>query len=45
LPVRAEDDDGFGFYFLRDFAADGLQFRVGWVGVVFEEVGASCFWC
>lgn len=42
LPVGGEDDDGFGFYLRGDFAADGLQFAVGWVGVVFEEVGASC---
>ena len=42
LPVCGEDDDGFGFYFVGDFVADGLQFGVGWVGVVFEEVGSSC---
>lgn len=41
LPVGGEDDDGFRFDLLGDLAADGLQFGVGWVGVVFEEVGAS----
>lgn len=41
LPVGGEDDDGFGFYFVRDFVANGLEFGVGWVGIVFEEVGAS----
>lgn len=42
LPVCGEDYDGFGFYFVGDFVADGLEFGVGWVGVVFEEVGAAC---
>jgi hypothetical protein len=41
LPVCGEDDDGFGFYLVRDFVADCLESGVGWVGVVFEEVGAS----
>lgn len=41
LPVRGEDYDGFGLHFLGYFEADGLQFAVGWVGVVFEEVGSS----
>lgn len=41
LPVCGEDDDGFGFYFVGDLVADGLEFGVGWMGVVFEEVGAS----
>jgi hypothetical protein len=41
LPVRGEDYDGFGFYFVSDLVADGLELGVGWVGVVFEEVGAS----
>jgi hypothetical protein len=41
LPVGGEDDDGFWFYFLGDFVADRLEFGVGWMGVVFEEVGAS----
>jgi len=41
LPVGREYDDGFGFYLVRDFVADGLEFCVGWVGVVFEEIGAS----
>lgn len=45
LPVGGEDDDGFGFYLVRDFVADGLEFGVGWVGVVFEKVGASCGGC
>ena len=31
LPVCGEDDDGFGFDFVRDFVADGLEFGVGWV--------------
>lgn len=39
--MGGDDDDGFGFYLLSDFVADGLQFGVGWVGVIFEEVGAS----
>jgi len=42
LPVGAEHDDGFGLYFVRDFMTDGLEFGVGWVGVVFKEVGATC---
>lgn len=41
LPVRREDDDGFGLDLLGDLAADGLQFGVCWVVVVFEEVGSS----
>jgi len=45
LPVCGEDDDGFGFYFVCDFVADGLEFGVGWVGVVFEEVRASWGGC
>lgn len=41
LPVGGENYDGFWFYLMRDFVADGLQFGVGWVSVVFEEVWAS----
>jgi hypothetical protein len=42
LPFAHVHNYCFGFYFLRDLLADGLEFGVGWVGVVFEEVGASC---
>ena len=45
LPVCGEDDNGFGFYFVGDFVADGLEFGVGWVGVVFEEVGSALNRC
>ena len=45
LPVGGEDDNGFRFYFVRDLVADGLEFGVGWVGVVFEEVGAALNRC
>ena len=45
LPVCGEDDYGFGFYFVCDFVADGLEFGVGWVGVVFEEVGSALNRC
>ena len=41
LPVRGEDDDGFWFYFVSDFVADGLEFAVGWVRVVFEKIGPA----
>jgi hypothetical protein len=40
--VGREDDDGFRFHFVRDFVANGLEFGVGWVGIVFEEIGTSC---
>lgn len=41
LPVRGDDYDGLWFEGLGDFAADGLEARVDWVGGVFENVGAE----
>ena len=41
LPVRGEDDDGFGFDALGDFEAEGLELGVDGVGFVVHCVGAA----
>jgi hypothetical protein len=45
LPVGGEDEDCFGADLVGYFVADLLEFGVGWVGVVFEEVGAAWGGC
>lgn len=41
LPVRAEDDDGFGFDGVEDLVAEFAELRIHWVGGVVHYVGTA----